>query len=169
MARKPNPALGEKTGLEREPVLMTELVLPQHTNALGTIFGGVVMGWIDVAAAIAASRYSRSNVVTVSIDSLHFIAPIKLGFTVLVRADVTYVGKTSMEIEVTVNAENSMTGETRRATHAFLTFVAVDEFGRAKKVPPFVPRSNEEKRKFKEGEARRNLRLTLKDGLPKGV
>ena len=138
---------------------MTEIVLPSHTNAHGTIFGGVVMGWIDVAGAIAASRYSRSAVVTVSIDYLHFIVPVKIGYTVLIHADVTYAGKTSMEVEVLVEAENSITGEVRKATTAFLTYVAVDEFGRPKKVPPFVARNNAEKKRFHEAEKRRALRL----------
>ncbi len=138
---------------------MTELVLPSHTNALGTIFGGVVMGWVDIAGAIAAKRYSRSSVVTVSIDNLHFIVPIKIGFTVLIVAKVTYVGTTSMEVEVLVDAENSQTGEVRRATTAFLTYVAVDEFGRPKKVPPLIPSNKEEEAQHKEAEKRRKIRL----------
>jgi len=141
------------------PVVMTELVLPSHTNALGTIFGGVVMGWIDIAGAIAAARYARSPVVTVSIDHMHFIVPIKIGFTVLIHAQVTYVGNTSMEVEVSVDAENSQTGEVRKATTAFLTYVAVDEFGRPRKVPPMVPKSDEEKSRYKEAEKRRKIRL----------
>lgn len=144
---------------DRTPVLMTEIVLPSHTNALGTIFGGVVMGWIDIAGAIAAKRYSRSNVVTVSIDYLHFIVPIKIGFTVLIHAEVTFSGKTSMEAEVLVDAENSATGDIRRATTAFLTYVAVDEFGRPKPVAPYVARNAEEKKALKEAERRRDRRL----------
>jgi acyl-CoA hydrolase len=103
-------------------------------NALGTIFG-VVMGWVDIAGAIAAQRYARSPVVTVSIDYMHFIVPIKIGYTVRIRANVTYAGKTSMETEILVDAENTFTGEVRRATSAYLTYVAIDEFG-----PP-APRS----------------------------
>lgn len=156
---KPSPT----TSTPRSPVLMTELVLPSHTNALGTIFGGVVMGWIDIAGAIAAQRYSRSPVVTVSIDYLHFIVPIKIGFTVQINANVTFAGNTSMEVEVLVDAENAITGEIRRATKAFLTYVAVDEFGRPKKVPPFVPRDEEEKKRFKEAEKRRALRLKWRE------
>lgn len=138
---------------------MTELVLPSHTNALGTIFGGVVMGWIDIAGAIAASRYARAPVVTVSIDELQFIVPIKIGYTVLIHAEVTYVGRTSLEVEVTVDAEKSTTGEIRRATHAFLTYVAVDEFGRPKEVKKWKPQTPLEKKKQAEGEKRRKLRL----------
>ncbi|MBI1861614.1 MAG: acyl-CoA thioesterase [Deltaproteobacteria bacterium] len=140
--------------------LMTEIVLPSHTNAHGTIFGGVVMSWIDIAGAIAAGRHSRSPVVTVSIDSLHFIVPIKTGFIVSVKANVTYVGKTSMEVEVVVEAENFVTGETRKATHAFLTYVAVDEFGRPKKCPGLPAlKTAEEKKRHAEAVERQKLRL----------
>ena len=144
---------------DRNPVIMTEIVLPSHTNALGTIFGGVVMGWIDIAAAIAALRYARSPAVTVSIDQLHFIVPIKLGYTVQIRAVVTYTGKTSMEIEVNVDAENSITGKVQPATHAFLTFVAVDSKGKPKKIIPLVPKTAEEKKRYKEALIRREDRL----------
>jgi len=140
-------------------VTMTELVLPQHTNALGAIFGGVVMGWIDIAGAIAAMRFARRPVVTVSIDSLHFIVPIKTGNTVLTRARVTYSGKTSIEVEVVVEAENSVTGVTKRATHAFLTYVAVDDNGDPTPVPPFNPKNEEEKKRYAEAGARRKARL----------
>jgi len=142
------------------PVLMTELVLPSHTNALGTIFGGVVMGWVDVAAAIACMRYCRSPVVTLSIDYLHFIAPIKTGYTACIFAHVSYVGNTSMEVEVTVDAENSITGDIKRATKAYLTFVALDEKGRPKKVPPLSPKNDEEKKALKEAEKRKKQRLS---------
>lgn len=143
---------------ETKEVLMTEMVLPQHTNSLGNIFGGVVMGWIDIAGAIAAQRHSRSPVVTVSIDYLHFIVPIKIGYTVEIRANITYVGTTSMEIEVIVDAENGITGERRQATKAFLTYVAIDEFGRPKKVSPFSPKSAADKKRYQEAEARRARR-----------
>ena len=140
-------------------VLMTELVLPQHTNALGTIFGGVVMGWIDVAGAIAAMRFARRPVVTVSIDYLHFIVPIKKGNTVLTRARVTYSGKTSMEVEVLVEAENSITGVTKKATHAYLTYVAVDDNGDPTPVPAFKPKTKEEEARYQGALERKRNRL----------
>jgi len=142
------------------PVLMTELVLPSHTNALGTIFGGVVVGWIDIAAAIAAQRYARSPVVTVSIDYLHFINPIKVGYTVKIKAQVSYVGTTSMEIEVDVEAENAITGDCRPATKAYLTFVAVDKNGKPTPVPAHKPKTAEEKEKRRQAEQRRKARLS---------
>lgn len=151
---------------KKDGVLMTEIVLPSHTNAHGTIFGGVVMSWIDIAGAIAAGRHARSPVVTVSIDSLHFIVPIKIGFVVMIRANVTHVGKTSMEVEVVVDAENIVTADTRKTTHAFLTYVAVDEFGRPKKVPtPPSPKTPEEKKQREEAIRRHKIR-TMKAPAP---
>jgi acyl-CoA hydrolase len=164
-ANRAKPASDIRPPVKTKPgdstVTMTELVLPSHTNALGTIFGGVVMSWIDIAGAIAAQRYARSPVVTVSIDFLHFIVPIKIGYAVRIHAEVTYAGRTSMETEIWVDAENTVTGEVRRATTAYLTYVAVDEFGRPRSVPPFVASTNEEKKRLKEAEKRREQRLTL--------
>lgn len=144
---------------DRSPVVMTELVLPSHTNALGTIFGGTVMAWIDIAGAIAARRYARANVVTASIDYLHFVTPIKIGYAVILHAQITSVGNTSMEVEVLVDAENSVTGETRRATTAYLTYVALDEFGRPKKVSPLAAKSAAEKKALLAAQKRRQDRL----------
>lgn len=144
---------------DKTPAQMTEIVLPSHTNAHGTVFGGVVMSWIDIAGAIAAQRYSRAPVVTVSIDYMHFIVPIKEGYTVGITARVTWAGKTSMEVEALVNAENSITGEIRPATRAYLTYVALDEFQKPKQVPKFVPENEEEKKTFAEAEERRRRRL----------
>jgi len=146
-----------------QPVEMTELVLPSHTNAHGTIFGGVVMSWIDIAGAIAAGRYARSAVVTVSVDHLHFMAPIRTGYAVIIRACVTFTGKTSMEVEVLVDSENISTGDSRRTTRAFLTYVAIDEFGRPKKVPAFTPQSDDGRKRLKEAEKRRSQRLKIRD------
>ncbi len=144
---------------DRSPTIMTEIVLPSHTNALGTIFGGVVMGWVDIAGAIAAMRYARSAVVTASIDHLHFIVPIKTGHTVKITAQVTYAGSTSMETEIIVDAENSVTGETKRATRAYLTYVALDDKGKPKKVPPFTPKDQKEKDALAKALERRQRRL----------
>lgn len=144
-------------------VTMTELVLPSHTNALGTIFGGVIMGWIDIAGAIAAQRYSRSAVVTVSIDYLHFIVPVKTGYTVSVLARVSYAGTTSIETEVWVDAENVITGEKRRATEAYLTYVAIDDFGKPRRVPPFTVKGPDAERRVQEAIRRRENRLAMRN------
>lgn len=143
-------------------VLMTELVLPQHTNALGAIFGGVVMSWIDIAGAIAAMRFAKRPVVTVSIDSLHFIVPIKTGNAVLTRARVTWAGTTSIEVEVLVQAENCITGVRKEATHAFLTYVAIDDNGDPTPVPKFSPKSPEEEQRYQQAKERRKHRLGRK-------
>src|ERR1041385_4475071 len=107
-------------------VMMTELVLPGQANSLGTIFGGVVMSWVDIAAAIAAQRHTRKAVVTASIDALNFIAPIKVGWIVNIKAAVNYVSRSSMEVGVRVEAENPMTGDKFHTVSAYLTFVALD-------------------------------------------
>lgn len=112
------------------------LVLPSHTNAIGTIFGGTMMSWMDITAAICAQRHSCRNCVTASVDAINFNDPIGLGDTVICRAKVVYTGKSSMVISVEVDTENPLKGSHRRSLDAMLTFVALDE----KKKPVSVPR-----------------------------
>jgi len=151
--------VGEESFHSESSVLMTEIVLPSHTNALGTIFGGVVMGWMDIAGAIASARYARSPVVTVSVDHLHFIVPIKIGYTVRIHARVSSVGKTSMEVECIAESENVITGEVQRATQAYLTFVSLDDKGRPKAVPPFTFTGPDAEAKSLAAQKRRKARL----------
>lgn len=143
-------------------VTMTELVLPSHTNALSSIFGGVIMSWIDIAAAIAAQRHSKSSVVTASIDALNFEAPVYKGWIVNLKAKVNYVGRTSMEVGVRVDAENPRTGEMFKTAKAYLTFVAIDEKGQPKEVPGLIPETPDDERRFEEGKVRKELRLKYK-------
>jgi acyl-CoA hydrolase len=138
---------------------MTELVLPSHTNSLGSIFGGQVMSWIDIAAAIAAQRHSRSVVVTASIDQLQFIEPVYKGWVVNLKASVNFAGKTSMEVGVRVDAENPSTGERVHTASAYLTFVALDSEFRPKAVPKVAPVTDDEKRRYQAAIRRRELRL----------
>ena len=142
-------------------VIMTEIVLPQHTNALGSIFGGTVMAWIDIAAAIAAGKHARTNTVTASIDALHFIAPIRLGHAVVLRACVNAAGRTSMEIGVRVDSENLLTGEKFHNVSAYLTFVAVDANMHPIPVPPIAAETETEKRRFQAALRRRASRIAL--------
>lgn len=144
-------------------VIMTQLVLPIHTNSLDTVFGGTVMSWIDVAAAIAAQRHSNSEVVTASIDQLNFVAPIKKGWVVNLKASVNYVSKTSMEIGVRVDAENPKTSEYFHTASAYLTFVALGSDGKPRPVPPLQLESEIEKRRFSAAEMRRKQRLMNRD------
>jgi acyl-CoA hydrolase len=137
----------------------THLVLPQDTNALGTIFGGRVMEWIDIAGAVVASRHCRMVAVTASMDDLHFISPIKLADIVILKASVNYTHKTSMEIGVRVEAEDPKSGDRRHTASAYLTFVALDEKGKPTEVPPVQPETADEKRRYKEAEKRREIRI----------
>lgn len=145
---------------------MRFLVMPEHTNPQNSIFGGVVMSWIDMAAAMVAERHSGRPVVTVHVDDISFKAPIKIGDHVLVKASVNYVGKTSMLVGVKVIAENPFTGISRHTTTAYLTFVALDDIGRPIEICKLTPESEEEKRRFSQGEKRmqevkrRNLEKT---------
>jgi acyl-CoA hydrolase len=143
-------------------VTMTEMVLPSHTNSIGTIFGGVVMSWIDIAAAIAAQRHSQKQVVTASIDALHFVAPVKKGWIVNLKASVNYAAKSSMEIGVRVDAENPITGEKFHTASAYLTFVALDSNSKPTSVPKLIPETEDEKRRFQRAQQRRERRLQEK-------
>jgi acyl-CoA hydrolase len=144
-------------------VQMTELVLPSHTNALGTIFGGIIMSWVDIAAAICAQRHSSQPVVTASIDALNFVAPVHLGWVVNLRASLNYAGKTSMEVGVRVDAENPITGEKFHTASAYLTFVALGSNGKPRGVPPVLPESADEKRRFAAAQERRRIRLEARN------
>lgn len=140
-------------------VEVTHLVLPNDANRMGNCLGGRVMYWIDLAAALAASRHCRRNVVTASIDSLDFHRPIRVGDAVHLRARVTFAGRTSMEVEVEVFSEDLHTGLRQRTSTAYLTFVAVDAEGRPVPVPPVVPVTDEERERYRQGQARRRERL----------
>lgn len=135
-------------------VEMRYLVMPNHTNPQNSIFGGVVMSWIDMAAAMVAERHSNRPVVTVHVDDISFKAPIKIGDHVLIKASLNFVGKSSMLIGVKVIAENPFTGITRHTTTAYVAFVALDDIGRPIQVRGVIPESDEEIRRFAEGRTR---------------
>jgi acyl-CoA hydrolase len=141
-------------------VVMTQLVLPSHTNSLDTVFGGTVMSWIDIAAAIAAQRHSNKAVVTASIDQLNFIAPIKKGWVVNLKASVNYTSRTSMEVGVKVEAENPVTSELFHTASAYLTFVALGSDGKPSTVPTLDLETEVEKRRYEAAQKRRELRLS---------
>lgn len=142
-------------------VVMTELVLPTHTNSFSSVFGGQIMSWIDIAGAISAQRHSKCEVVTASIDALNFEAPVYTGWVVNLKAKVNYVGKTSMEVGVRVDAENPRTGEKFKTAKAYLTFVAVDKNGKARPVPGLTPETPEDERRLREGKIRKEHRMAL--------
>ena len=166
MDRIPDPRTGDPKPMKSKPpkessVVMTEIVLPSHTNALGTIFGGTVMSWIDIAAAIAAGRHARKAVVTASIDALNFNAPIRLGQVVQIQAIVNYVSRTSMEIGVRVDSEDPLTGKKTHNVSAYTTFVALDDKGKPTSVPQLEPETKDEKRRYEEARKRRESRTLL--------
>jgi acyl-CoA hydrolase len=141
---------------------MTEIVMPQHTNPIGVVFGGVLMSWIDIASAIAASRHSRQYVSTKSIDALDFIAPIKLGWIVNIKATVNRVWNSSMEVGVYISAENPVEGAEVHTATAYLTMVALDEHGKPVSIEQMTPESEDEKRRYEEAGKRRSVRLANK-------
>ncbi len=148
-------------------VTMTQLVLPSDTNALGTIFGGKMVSWIDIAAAIAATRHAQRTVVTASIDALHFLAPAKLGDIVTIQASINATGRTSMEVGVRVDSENPTTGEKWHTASAYLTFVSLDSRGKPAPVPAIQPIGAEEKRRNHSAALRRESRVQLANELKK--
>ncbi|MGH9469063.1 MAG: acyl-CoA thioesterase [Terriglobia bacterium] len=142
-------------------VEMVEVVLPNDANPLGNILGGKVMHLMDIAGAVAAHRHSRAQVVTASVDRLDFLHPIRVGQIIQLRAFVTRAFRTSMEVEVNVFMEDDIQGERRQTSSAFFTYVAVDAAGRPAPVPPLLPRTPEERRRYREALARRRRRLSL--------
>lgn len=148
-------------------VTMTEMVLPQHTNALGGAFGGVIMSWIDIAGAICAQRHSGQTCVTASIDELHFLRPVKLGMITNINARITAVHKTSCEIMVRVDAESPIQNTRFHTTSALLTFVALNKEGKPSAMPKLLLNSSHEKKLAEEARIRRKNRCQLKTELLK--
>ncbi|MFN7727793.1 MAG: acyl-CoA thioesterase [Bdellovibrio sp.] len=140
-------------------VTMTELVLPSHTNAIDSIFGGVIMSWIDICGAIAAQRHAGKEVVTASLDDLSFVAPVYKGWVVNLKGSVNFVSTTSMEVGVRIDAENPKTGEIFHTATAYLTFVAIGSNGKPSAIPSLICETEDEKRRFTEGKQRREYRL----------
>src|SRR5438309_10337663 len=137
----------------------SELMMPEHANNMGHVFGGVILSMMDKTAAIAAFRHSRASVVTASIDRVDFREPIHLGDLVVMKSSVNFAGRTSMEVGVRVEAEELMTGRRRHTNSCYLTFVAVDKQGRPIEVPELRPETPVEKRRFQAAQERRARRL----------
>jgi acyl-CoA hydrolase len=149
----------KKRYIKSSQVEMTELVLPNDTNQLGNLLGGRLMEWMDIAAAIAAQRHSNRVCVTASVDELVFHYPIHLGEVVTLKASVNRVFTTSMEVGVKVLAENQLTQQKKIANTAYFSFVAVDEQNTPTTIPPIIPQTRDEKRRFVDALARRRYRL----------
>jgi len=153
-------------------VEMTQLVMPGDANARGNAFGGQILAWIDIAAAVAAGRYSGGSVVTAAFDDVHFIRPIRQGDVVIFKAQVNYVGRSSMEVGVRVEGEKWGAREGRyHALSAYTTFVALDNDGRPTPVPPMRAATDEDRRRCEDARRRmeeRRERRSLKAGRLEG-
>jgi acyl-CoA hydrolase len=141
---------------------MVQVVLPNDANALGFILGGTVMHLIDIAGAIACHRHTRSLLVTAAVDDLQFLHSIKVGDLIILKSHVTCAFTTSLEVQVDVFSEETLTGRQQLTSRAFLTFVAIDREGRRVKVAPLLVESEEERRVCEEANARRAERLKRK-------
>jgi acyl-CoA hydrolase len=137
---------------------MSEIVLPNDANPLNALLGGRLMHWIDLAGAMAAHRHSRAYVVTASIDHMDFLVPVRVGDFVVLRSSVNRVFNTSMEVGVKVWVENYRAEQSRHVSSAYLTFVAVDAAGNRVPVPPIIPETEDEQRRYDGAARRREIR-----------
>ena len=143
----------------------SRLMLPTDANQRGYVHGGVIMHLMDEAAGTVAIRHSQRPCVTASIDRMNFFAPVYVGNLLILKASVNFVGKTSLEIGVKIEAEDMMTGKRVHTNSSYLVYVALDDDGRPTSVPRVVPESKAEKRRYKEGRERRRVRLEVLRGL----
>ncbi len=138
-------------------VVLAQLMLPQDTNPAGHIHGGVILKYIDTAAAMVAMRHARGNAVTASIDRLDFLKPVYVGELVHFKASLNWVGRSSMIVGVRVEGENLFTGEIRHTASAYLTFVALNPRGKPMPVPPLLLEDETDKRRFQEAAVRQEI------------
>jgi len=144
---------------------MVQVVLPNDANPLGFVLGGTVMHWIDMAGAVACHRHTRNLLVTAAVDGLQFLHPVKIGDLAILRARVTATWTTSLEVEVEVYSEETLTGVRKLTSLAYLTFVAVDRGGGKMPVPPLLLELEDDKRRAREAEVRRAQRLKARGKL----
>ena len=138
---------------------MVQVVLPNDANPLGYILGGTVMHLIDIAGAITAARHTRTAVVTAAVDGLQFLHPIKIGDLIILKAHITCVFRTSLEVEVDVFSEETLTGKRQLTSHAFLTFVSINRDGTRVNVPGLIVETDAERRVCEDAQVRRAARL----------
>ena len=139
--------------------VMSELMMPQHANIMGNVFGGVILALVDRVAAVAAIRHARRPCVTVSVDKVDFREPIHVGELLTAYGRVNFAGKTSMEVGVKVLSENPLTGQKRHTNSCYVTYVALDDQGVPTPVPPIVPETADEKRRYDRAAKRRASRV----------
>ena len=155
MINKPKTPLASR-------ITLAQLMQPEHANNLGNVHGGWVMKLVDEAGALACMRHAQKRVVTVAVDSMVFREPIKIGNLVTLTAEVTYTGRTSMEAEVQVIAENPITGELTHTNTAYLVYVALDDEARPTTVPALTAETKEEAARMEQAKARQQRRISQK-------
>lgn len=148
-----------KTRKKQGVAALTYRAMPADANILGNVHGGQIMHWMDNAAGAASIRLTRRPCVTASVDRVDFLCPVHVGDLVEVKGSVNFVGRTSMEVGVRVEAENIFTGEVRHTASAYFTMVALDADGRPTPLPPWTPKNKESKRRWEEASIRRQQRL----------
>lgn len=153
--------------MEGKPVRLSvseysEWAMPNDANGLGNVLGGKVMHLVDLAGAMAAIRHARKPAVTASVDSMHFLHPVRIGQLIVLRSSVNRVFRSSMEVGVKVETEELLTGIKLHTCSAYLTFVALDEKRKATEIPPVIPESEEEQRRYREAGERREYRLAMR-------
>lgn len=148
-----------KKRVSESRVKLTEIVFPEDTNPYGSLFGGRLVSLMDKAAFLCATRHARKNCVTASMDRLDFLAPIGEGYIVEIEARINYVSRSSMEIELNVSAEDTLSGKHLQACHAYFTLVALDSTGKPSPVPPLELQGEEEYNRFQAGRNRHQERL----------
>ena len=143
-------------------ITLSQLMHPEHANLLGNVHGGWIMKLVDEAGALTCMRHAQRKVVTVTIDSMDFRQPIRIGDLVILHAEVSYTGRTSMEAAVEVHAENPVTGEQTHTNTAYLVYVALDDSGRPSSVPPLKAETEDEEHKMEKAKERQQRRLEQK-------
>jgi acyl-CoA hydrolase len=152
MTLPPKPARASHT-------IISQFMMPEHANSHGNVHGGVIMKLVDEAGGLCATRHARLPCVTVAIDSMTFREPVHVGELLELTAEVTWTGRTSVEVMVNVVAENPLTGDRVSTNSAYLVYVALDERGKPAPLPALVPENNEEERRFSEGQKRQDHRI----------
>jgi uncharacterized protein (TIGR00369 family) len=143
-------------------ITLSQLMHPEHANLLGNVHGGWIMKLVDEAGALACMRHAQRKVVTVTIDSMDFRQPIRIGDLVILNAEVSYTGRTSMEATVQVHAENPITGEQMHTNTAYLVYVALDDAGRPTPVPPLQAETEDDRQTMEQAQVRQERRLKEK-------
>ncbi|MCC7117366.1 MAG: acyl-CoA thioesterase [Anaerolineales bacterium] len=152
----------ESKPISASRIQISQLMHLEHANLLGNVHGGWIMKLVDEAGALACMRHAQCKVVTVAIDSMTFRNPIRIGDLVILNAEVSYTGRTSMETEVKVTAENPITGEQTLTNTAYLVYVALDDHGKPQPVPPLLAETKAQKERMEQAKARQQYRLAQK-------